>query len=206
MERNGRYAARRKEQDAPLNWKQSLMLSLRDLIYMLAAIVVMFMLLFRVVVVSGSSMYSTLWDGDWLLVLGNVFYSEPEQGDIVIASKESFRGGEPIVKRVIATEGQTVDIDFDAGIVYVDGIALDEDYTFTPTTNEEGTVFPLVVDEGCLFVMGDNRKKSKDSRSPEIGQVDERELLGKAVFLLFPGTGTDDNADTRDFGRIGGLS
>ena len=78
-----------------------------------------------------------------------------KQGDIVVVSKKSFKDGEPIIKRIIATENQEVDIDFVAGIVYVDGVALDEPYTLTPTNNPEGTSFPLVVEEGCIFVMGD---------------------------------------------------
>ena len=131
---------------------------------------------------------------------------EPEQGDIVVAAMDRFWNGKPIVKRVIATEGQTVDIDFEAGIVYVDGVALDESYTFTPTNLSEGTQFPLVVEEGCLFLMGDNRNESRDSRDPTIGQVDSREILGKAVFLMVPGNGSEDHPVAVDYGRIGGLT
>ena len=121
----------------------------------------------------------------------------------MVASKSSFREGEPIVKRVIATEGQTVDIDFLAGVVYVDGVALEEDYTYTPTNLSEGTAFPLTVEEGHVFLMGDNRNRSQDSRSTEIGQVDCREIMGKAIFLVFPGT--NEGQDARDFHRIGGF-
>lgn len=190
--------------EEPISLKKSIMLYLHDLIYMLAAVMLVFLLLFRVVIVSGSSMYATLWDGDWLLVLSSVFYTEPEQGDIIIANKESFKNGEPIVKRVIADEGQTVDIDFDAGIVYVDGVALQEDYIHNLTTTYEGVDFPLTVEEGCIFVMGDNRRESKDSRNPEIGLIDKREILGKAIFLMFPGT--NEGYSEREFDRIGALS
>lgn len=186
-----------------MSWRKSVMLYLHDLIYMLSAIMLVFLLLFRVVIVSGSSMYSTLWDGDWLLVLSSVFYQNPGQGDIIIASKDSFCGGEPIVKRVIASEGQCVDIDFEAGIVYVDGTALQEDYIHNLTTDYEGVDFPLTVEKGCLFVMGDNRQGSKDSRDPEIGQIDKREVLGKAVFLLFPGE--NKGYSQRQYDRIGVL-
>ena len=189
--------------EVKLSWQKSMILYLHDLIYMLAGIMIVFLLLFRVVIVSGSSMYSTLWDGDWLLVVSSVFYHDPEPGDIIIASKDSFKNGEPIVKRVIATEGQTVDIDFDAGIVYVDGKALEEDYIHNLTTTYEGVDFPLTVEDGCIFVMGDNRRESKDSRNPEIGQIDRREILGKAIFLMFPGT--DEGNAERDFDRIGAL-
>ena len=179
---------------------------LHDVVYILALILVLFTFCMRVVIVSGSSMFSTLVDGDYLLLINRPLCGELEQGDIVVASMERFKDGEPIVKRVIATEGQTVDIDFRAGIVYVDGVALEEEYTYTPTHLSEGMEFPLVVEEGCLFLMGDNRGDSRDSRAPEIGLVDEREILGRAVFLLMPGTGTGEYTVERDFGRIGGLN
>lgn len=181
-------------------WQQDLVMDLRDVMCVLAGFMVVYMLLFRIVVVVGPSMYDTLVDGDRLILLSNVLYREPEQGDIIVASKESF-GGECIVKRVIATEGQTVDIDFESGIVYVDGLALDEEYAHTPTTRQEGMLFPLTVEEGHVFVLGDNRDDSKDSRDPSIGLVDEREILGKVIFLMIPGDHYD--TVTRDFSRIG---
>ena len=179
---------------------------LHDVVYILALILVVFTFCMRVVIVSGSSMFSTLVDGDYLLLINRPLCGELEQGDIVVASMERFKDGEPIVKRVVATEGQTVDIDFRAGIVYVDGVALEEEYTYTPTHLSEGMEFPLVVEEGCLFLMGDNRGDSRDSRAPEIGLVDEREILGRAVFLLMPGTGTGEYTVEWDPGRIGGLN
>ena len=197
---------KKQEKEAPMTWQKSLLLYLHDLIYLLAFVMVVFMLLFRIVIVSGSSMYATLWDGDWLLVSSSVFYKDPQPGDIIVASKQSFNDGEAIIKRVIATEGQTVDIDFDAGIVYVDGVALEEPYTYTPTNVQEGNVFPITIAEGCIFVMGDNRNGSKDSRHPDIGMIDTREVLGKAVFLMFPGLGEGKNSAPRDFDRIGALN
>ena len=189
-----------------LSWQQNAVLYLHDLVYLLAAIMLIFILLFRIVIVDGTSMNRTLLHGDYILLLGNLFYQEPEYGDIVVISKDSFDDGAPIVKRVIATEGQTVDIDFDAGIVYVDGVPLDEPYTNTPTNTNGGMTFPLEVEDGCVFVMGDNRNKSKDSRYPEIGIIDRREILGKAIFLILPGD--PDGAkgpDKRDLSRIGAL-
>ena len=177
---------------------------LHDFVFLLSGILLVLLLLFRVVVVSGPSMRNTLIDGDCIILMNNIFYSEPKQGDIIVAGKDSFKNGEPIIKRVIAKEGQEVDIDFQAGVVFVDGVALQEDYTLTPTNQPEGVSFPLVVDKGCVFVMGDNRNNSKDSRDPAIGLIDCREILGKAIFLAFPGV--DQNTDSRDFGRIGGLS
>lgn len=181
--------------------RKTVLAYLHDLTYLLSGILLIFLLLFRVVVVSGSSMNNTLVDGDYILLLNNVFYSEPKYGDIVVASKEAFENGEPIIKRVIATEGQTVKIDGQEGKVYVDDVLLNEPYIATPTTNQN---FSVTVDEGCVFVMGDNRLHSKDSRSSEIGQIDCREILGKALFLFLPGQ--NPATKERDFNRIGVLS
>ncbi len=179
--------------------KKTVLTYLHDLVYLLAVVLVLFLVFFRVVVVSGPSMNNTLKDGDYLLLLNGVFFNNYKQGEIVVASKDSYRDGEPIVKRIIATEGQTVDIDFENGIVYVDGVALEEPYISTPTCLEEGVKFPLVVEIGHVFVMGDNRMNSKDSRSEEIGLIDCREIIGKAVFLIFPGSDSGE----MEFDRIG---
>lgn len=195
------FKKKEKEPEEKLTWQQNLLLDLRDLLYVLAGFMIVYMLFFRVVVVVGPSMYDTLIDGDRLVLLSSSVYRNPKQGDIIVASKQSFENGECIVKRVIATEGQMVDIDFKAGIVYVDGVALEEDYTHTLTTLDEGVSFPLHVDEGHVFVMGDNRNSSKDSRNPQIGLIDEREILGKAVFLLTPGT--NGGTEEAQFDRIG---
>ena len=182
------------------SFRKSILTFLHDLVYLLVVVLLLFLLCFRVVVVSGPSMKDTLQNGDYLLLLGGVFFDEYEQGDIIVAAKDSFRNGEPIVKRVIATEGQTVDIDFITGVVYVDGVPLNEPYTRTPTNLYEGIDFPVVVEKDHVFVMGDNRNDSKDSRSSEIGQIDLREILGKAIFLIFPG---QDEYDNRAYDRIG---
>ena len=163
-------------------------------------VVLVFTFLIRLIGVDGHSMVPTLQNGDRLLVLSSLLDSDYEYDDIVVLREESFLE-EPIVKRVIATEGQTVDIDFEAGVVYVDGEALDEPYINEPTYMEEGTEFPLTVPEGCIFVMGDNRNHSSDSRDSRLGTVDTRCVLGKAVFLAFPGA--DDVTGKREFGRIG---
>lgn len=184
----------------------TLLLYIHDLTYLITVMMILFLLVFRVVVVSGTSMNDTLADGDYLLLLSNVFYKDPQAGDIVVASKDSFENGVPIVKRVIATEGQTVDIDFKTNTVYVDGVALDEPYILDNTTyiySSDRLSFPLVVDEGCVFVLGDNRAVSCDSRSPQVGLIDRREILGKAVFLFFPGA--DQETKHRDFSKIGAL-
>ncbi len=196
--------ASEKETKEKLGWKKSTVLYLHDMIYLLILIMLLFLLLFRIIVVSGDSMYDTLLDGDYLLLLSNRFYHDPEPGDIVVISKKAFDNGAPIVKRVIATGGQTVDIDPDAGTVYVDGIALSEPYTSGPTYTTEGSLsFPLVVEENCLFVLGDNRGVSLDSRYYPIGQIDQREILGKALYLFLPGTSHGNLP--QDMNRIGAI-
>ena len=198
---------KKKEERTP--WQKSLLMYLHDLVILLSVVVIVFLLLFRVVVVSGTSMNTTLLDGDYLLLAGRIFYSEPKQGDVIVASKQSFDNGAPIVKRVVATEGQWVDIDFNKGIVYVGDsrdhlIPLDEPYVLTPTNVQEGITFPLQVQDNCVFVMGDNRNDSKDSRNPEIGQIKHQEVLGKVIFLFFPGN--NGGKFERDFARIGVVS
>ena len=183
---------------------QKIILSyLHDLVFGLVAVLLLFMLVFRVIVVSGPSMMETLQNGDCIILLSSVFYRQPQYGDIVVVSKETYKDGEPIIKRVIATEGQEVNIDFYKGVVSVDGIALDEPYVNTPTNEFEGVEFPLTVPTGCVFVLGDNRNLSKDSRSPEIGMIDKREILGKALVIALPGL--DEVTGERDFKRIGVL-
>ena len=192
-----------KRPQARSDWKKSIVLYLRDVICYLIAIVILFLLVFRVVIVSGTSMNMTLYNGDYLLLLSSTFYRDPQNGDVVVISKKAFDDGTPIVKRVIATAGQTVDIDFPNGVVYVNGAALEESYVNTPT-NTRGTVaFPLTVPEGFVFVLGDNRNGSRDSRYVEIGLIDTREILGKAIFLFLPGTNTEQDPKPMDWHRIG---
>jgi len=189
--------------EKPLTWQQKLLLDLHDVLYVLAAFMLVYMIFFRVVVVVGTSMEGTLIDGDRLILLSSTVYKNPQQGDIIVASKESFKDGECIVKRVIATEGQKVDIR--EGIVYVDDVALQETYLDDGVKTKPNDVsFPLVVEEGKIFVLGDNRGASLDSRSPDVGLIDERQVLGKAIFLMMPGT--KDGKVEADNSRIGVIS
>ena len=174
-----------------------------DLVYILAAVLLVFTFFIRVSRVEGGSMNPTLVNNDRMLLLSNVWYSEPQRGDIVVATVPDF-SAEPIVKRVIAVAGDTVDIDFERGIVYVNGQALDEPYVKEKTYNDfggEGITLPLVVEQHHVFLMGDNRNDSYDSRYRGIGQVDERCILGKAIFLTMPGK--DPATGKRDFSRVG---
>ena len=174
---------------------------LRTLVCVALATVLVFTLVVRIVRVEKQSMRETLQNGDILLTVNRHLAGELKAGDIVVIKKEYFEDGKPIVKRIIATEGQTVDIDFDAGVVYVDGQALEEDYINEPTYLEEGTEFPLTVPEGSIFVMGDNRNRSSDSRDSRLGTVDTRYVIGKAVFLAFPGA--NEATGKKELSRIG---
>ena len=120
-------------------------------------------------------------------VIRDIGYTDPQPGDIVVLTKEFDAARGPIVKRIIAVEGQTVDIDYQTGTVYVDGEALDEPYLNEPMEEpwyEDLT--SVTVPEGSVFVMGDNRNHSNDSRDVTLGTVDTRYLLGKAEFICFP--------------------
>ena len=156
---------------------------LQCIVTALVACVLIFVFIGRTIGVVGSSMVPTLEQGD-RLIISKLFYT-PQQGDIVVLQKDSF-ADYPLIKRVIATEGQTVDIDFDAGVVYVDGVALVEPYTAEPTVVREDFDEPVTVPEGCIFVMGDNRNRSTDSRTDSIGCVDTRLIMGKALLRLTP--------------------
>ena len=175
-------------------WVQSLVGSV-------LVVVAIFTFVIRMMGVDGHSMLNTLQHGDRLLVVNSLLYHDYKYGDIVILRKDGVFDDDPIVKRVIAVEGQTVDIDFTEGIVYVDGEALEEDYIREPTYIAEGTEFPLTVPEGSIFVMGDNRNGSSDSRDYRLGTVDTRYVIGKAAFLIYPGP--DYETEKRDFKRIG---
>ncbi|MBQ8390213.1 MAG: signal peptidase I [Oscillibacter sp.] len=177
--------------------------TVKALVGVVVAVTLVFTFALRVFNVSGGSMRHTLQNGDKLLVVNRPLCGDIGQGDIVILAKKSFRDGEPIVKRVIAAGGQTVDIDFSEGVVYVDGQALSEPYTREPTYQEEGLEFPVTLGENEVFVMGDNRNDSSDSRHSDIGCVDLRNVMGKAVALLIPGETAE--TELREWSRIGFL-
>lgn len=147
------------------------------------AVFVIFTFVFRAVGVDGSSMVPTLHDGDWMAVRSIV--TEVKRGDIVIITQPWDRNV-PIVKRVIAVSGDVVNIDFILHEVYVNGEKLNEPYINEPTALSYDMQFPLTVEEGKVFVMGDNRNDSLDSRSSRIGLIDERYIFGKAEVRLHP--------------------
>ncbi len=156
----------------------------QNITFILSAIVLIFIFLFRIVGVDGDSMLPTLHDKDWLIT--SDFLYEPENGDIVVLAKESFLDGKMIVKRVIATEGQEIDIDFKKGIVYIDGEEIKEPYIADKTKRRLDFEFPATVPEDCVFVMGDNRNHSADSRDASLGMVHKSNILGRVILRVFP--------------------
>ena len=185
MERpEGREAAREKEEKG-----SELFYMLQTLVAAVAAMTLLFTFVVRVNQVKGHSMDNTLQPNELLLVW-HLGYT-PKAGDIVIVNRPNvdILEGEAIVKRVIAVGGQTVDIDYGAGIVYVDGVPLDEPYINEPmylpaSPYMQQTHFDIP--ERSLFVMGDNRNNSTDSRNEAVGPVEERFILGHAVLGLWP--------------------
>jgi len=152
----------------------------------IALIVCVFLFVFgiRVINVAGSSMNPTLKNGEKMLV-SNLFYS-PQVGDVVVFKKDEYDPNKALVKRIIATEGQEINIDFDTGTIYIDGVPFEEDYISELTVNKLDFIGPKTVPEGCVFVMGDNRNASTDSRDSRIGMVDARLILGKAYYVIYP--------------------
>lgn len=159
---------------------------LQALTMALVFLVVVFAFFARVINVDGESMVPTLHHRD-LLFLQCINY-EPEQGDIVVLRKSFAEIDSPIVKRVIAVGGQHVRVDYDAGAVYVDGIPLNEPYiaeAMTPTSGDM-SVLDVMVPEGSIYVLGDNRNNSSDSRHVALSTVDTRYVLGRALWVVFP--------------------
>ncbi len=191
---------------------------LHDVVCILAVIVVSFVFAARLVGVSGSSMYPTLvgeeserygTKGDYLVLRSNFLCSTYKQGDIVVACVPSFQDGEPIVKRVVAVGGQTVNFcsgDDGHYHLYVDGELQSEDQINGPMDaffNLDDN-FTATVPEGCYFLMGDNRNHSSDSRDSRIGMVDGRYIVGKALMVIFPGQDFQ-NANARNWKRLGSI-
>ena len=156
---------------------------LQSVVAAILACILIFTFAIRHIGVQGGSMKNTLQDKD-RVIISNLFYT-PKYGDIVVLRKETFRN-EPVIKRVIATEGQTIDINFETGQVFVDGVELAEDYIAEPTTRAHDFYGPVTVPEGHVFVMGDNRNNSNDSRDALLGTVDVRYIMGRLLFRMWP--------------------
>ena len=170
--------AQRERNIAVLDWFNAILIA-----FTVALLLLVFV--FRTGRVEGNSMLPTLTDNDQVLAR-SIFYT-PQRGDIVVVDGYIDYGA-PIVKRVIGIAGDTIDIDFTSGAVYVNGVLQQENYISAPTTNAYDVVFPVQVPENCVFLMGDNRPHSKDSRDSEIGMISNHDILGKVVLRIFPTT------------------
>lgn len=172
------------------------------LVTAVVGVVLLFTFGVRLISVNGPSMQDTLYTGDELLIL-NSMYCDFKAGDVVVIN--DYNAMEPLsetlVKRIVAVGGQTVDVDFAAGEVYVDGEPLDEPYIKEPTYEAEGLEFPVTLAEDEVFVMGDNRNHSSDSRDYRLGPVKTGYLQGKVLLLLVPGKTPD--TEKADWSRIG---
>lgn len=152
----------------------------------LGAIIVIFFLftfIFRAVGVDGFSMVPTLHNNDWVAISGINFV--PKRGDIVVVTQPN-NVHVPLIKRIIAIGGDTIDINFTTHVVKINGKVINEPYIAEPTARHFDVIFPITVPKGFVFVMGDNRNESYDSRATGIGMIDDRYILGKAEFRFFP--------------------
>ena len=156
---------------------------MQTIVHTVIALMLIFVFVGRVADVFGTSMNPTLNESD-RLIIWSLGYT-PKNGDIVVVTKPNSEASS-LVKRVIATGGQTVDIDFEKHTVTVDGVVLDEPYIKEPTAVSYDMTFPVTVPENHVFVMGDNRNGSWDSRDSELGMIDNRYILGKAIFRIYP--------------------
>ena len=180
--------------DAPkgqgINWKKEIFEWAEAIVI---AVVVAFLIrtfLFTLVLVDGPSMENTLHTGDRLFV--NRIGYKPKNGDVIVFTPEKYPN-KPYIKRVIATPGQVIDIDFNTGVVTIDGEILDEPYIKVPTKDSRDVKFPVEVPEGYFFAMGDNRGNSHDCRAADVGSADNKSglvknesVMGKALFRIWP--------------------
>lgn len=192
-------ARRLKQEEEPAGgWKRDLFDWLQLLVIVLVIIVGTFTFIVGIIGVDGSSMYPTLHHQDMMLVQRLAY--EPQAGDVVVLRKDGTFEDRALVKRIVATGGQTVYIDYTANSITVDGVVLEEpyiNYEYDPTYGDDPMALhygldsqyvnrEFTVPEGSVFVCGDNRNHSSDSRSPELGMVDERYIIGKVLMVFFP--------------------
>ena len=152
-------------------------------VFSIVTVVIIFTFLFRIVGVEGASMQPGINGGD-RLIISHLFYA-PKAGDVVVIQHKEFLV--PIIKRIIATEGQTIDVHPETGEVFVDGVLRNEPFIKELTRKIYSVTYPHTVADGCVFVMGDNRNNSRDSR--EVGDIDVDSIIGKVMFRIFPKTG-----------------
>ena len=198
----GETIVRKKPPQVPDDKKNKMELFdwLQCIVFAIIIVIFCFIFIGRTIGVDGFSMYGTLHDRD-RVVTSNLFYT-PSNNDVIIFRSSSPRYEEPLVKRVIAVAGQTIDIDFETGDVFLDGVLLYEPFVHSLTLRRDDFVGPMIVPEGYVFVLGDNRNNSVDSRCGNIGLVDTRYILGRVLFLLIPGNDLNGHRDWSRFGAI----
>lgn len=182
------------EKDAPLSSVGNVFDWCKSFLFSLTAVIFIFTLLFRGVTVNGGSMLPTLENGEYLII-SDLLY-EPKGGDIVVVQAPHYKNGtEPLIKRIIATEGQEVKINFNTWGVWVDGEKLEESYIFFEPDStmlvedmdpDENGEVSFTVEENSVFLMGDHRNDSLDSRSDTVGQIDERYIMGRVIVRVTP--------------------
>ncbi|MDO4153959.1 MAG: signal peptidase I [Candidatus Fimenecus sp.] len=145
------------------------------------AVCLIFTFVFKISAVDGDSMNNTLHNGDKVLITARDW--TVERGDIVVISQPN-AFNKVLIKRVIATEGQTVEINGKTHQVIVDGEVLEEPYIAQPLIVQGSWNYPVTVPEGCVFVMGDNRNRSTDSRDSAVGMIDTRYIVGEAIYRI----------------------
>ena len=174
---------------------------IQSIVSTLVIVILAFIFIGRQTGVLGTSMRDTLHNNDSVFIT-SLFYT-PKNGDIVIIKTDAF-AETLLIKRVIAVEGQTIDINFETNEVFVDGVVINEPYIREPTRERLNFNGEVTVPEGCVFVMGDNRNASRDSRDDAVGFVDVRNIIGKAHFIIFPGK-EKNSSEPRDWSRLGSV-
>lgn len=179
------------EKGEPFDFRREIYDWAHALVTSIIIVGLLFSFVARVIGVDGPSMENTLF-GDQKLIISKLFYT-PKRGDIVVFTKkgihEMLQGrdvDQPLVKRIVAVGGETVDIDFETHQVFVDGRLLNEPYILEPTARRSDVIFPQTIPEGHVFVMGDNRNMSADSRSTQVGTIDTRYILGRVLLRVWP--------------------
>lgn len=190
FEQNDKIEMTVQQKKPEINWKNEFFEWTEAIVIAVVIAVIIRSFLFTLVSVEGASMENTLHTGDRLFVR-RIGYT-PQNGDVIVFTPEG-KPNTPYIKRVIATPGQTIDIDFSKGVVMVDGKILEEDYIKVPTKRSGDVTFPVTVPDGHFFAMGDNRGNSHDSRNSDVGSTDNKSglvknetLIGKAVFRIWP--------------------
>ncbi len=183
IEKSGTSQELQQTSNQTFNWKREVIEWVQAIV--LALVIALFIrtFIFSLIKVQGNSMLPTLHNNDRLVVVRLMY--KPKQGDVVIF-RPPLHKDTPYVKRVIALPGQTVDIDFQKHQVIIDGEIQNEDYINELTTNPGNVSFPQTVPDDTIFVLGDNRNNSRDSRHIDVGMIPYKAIMGRAVFRIWP--------------------